>query len=174
MEAMNPPALASAPAAEKLRTQMTNSLLLSLFMMVKLPLGFVAGLRVKTLDTRECQVTVPARWRNKNPFGSMYFAVQAMAAELSTGAPALAACRVAKPHVNSLIVGMTSEFTAQAISKVTFTCTEVPRISEAVEEAFRTGKSVRLEVPTVGTMSDGTVVSRFAFTWSFKRSRSKK
>ena len=30
--------------------------------------------------------TVKHRWINQNPFNSMYFAVQAMAAELSTGA----------------------------------------------------------------------------------------
>jgi len=30
--------------------------------------------------------TVKHRWLNQNPFNSMYFAVQAMAAELTTGA----------------------------------------------------------------------------------------
>jgi hypothetical protein len=32
-----------------------------------------------------CVATVKHRWINQNPFNSMYFAVQAMAAELSTG-----------------------------------------------------------------------------------------
>jgi hypothetical protein len=31
-------------------------------------------------------VSVKHRWINQNPFNSMYFAVQAMAAELATGA----------------------------------------------------------------------------------------
>ncbi len=171
MEAAQPLSLATAPAADKLRAQMKNPLLLPLFMLAKLPMGVAAGLRVRAIDADTCQVTVPHRWRNKNPFGSMYFAVQAMAAEMSTGAPALVACRAAEPMVRSLITGMTSEFVAQGTDTVTFTCDQVARLTAAVEEAHRTGEAVKIEVPVVGTMPDGTVVSRFTFTWSFKRSR---
>ena len=56
------------------------------FLIWKLPMGFFAGLRVKSLDNHQSIVTVPYNYLNKNPFNSMYFAVQAMAAELSTGA----------------------------------------------------------------------------------------
>ena len=171
MDATTSLSLGTAPAADKLRSQMKSPVLLPLFMLAKLPLGVAAGLRVKTLDTERCEVTVPHRWRNKNPFGSMYFAVQAMAAEMSTGAPALVACRAAEPPVRSLITGMTSEFLAQGTDKVTFTCDQVERLTAAVEEAYRSAEAVKIEVPVVATMADGTVVSRFSFTWSFKRSR---
>ena len=82
MDATTSLSLGTAPAADKLRSQMKSPVLLPLFMLAKLPLGVAAGLRVKSLDTERCEVTVPHRWRNKNPFGSMYFAVQAMAAEM--------------------------------------------------------------------------------------------
>jgi hypothetical protein len=59
---------------------------LNKFLFFKLPAAFICGVRVKKLDEKECVATVKHRWINQNPFNSMYFAVQAMAAELSTGA----------------------------------------------------------------------------------------
>ncbi|MFN3640594.1 MAG: DUF4442 domain-containing protein, partial [Flavobacterium sp.] len=56
------------------------------FLFIKLPSAFWCGVRVKRISEKECVVTVKHRWFNQNPFKSMYFAVQAMAAELSTGA----------------------------------------------------------------------------------------
>jgi hypothetical protein len=56
------------------------------FLFFKLPSAFICGVRVKQLETNKGVVTVKHRWINQNPFNSMYFAVQAMAAELSTGA----------------------------------------------------------------------------------------
>lgn len=56
------------------------------FIFFKLPSAFWCGVRAKSLDSDQCTVTVKHQWFNQNPFKSMYFAVQAMAAELSTGA----------------------------------------------------------------------------------------
>jgi hypothetical protein len=49
-----------------------------------LPSAFIVG--VACVDEKQCVVSVKHRWINQNPFNSMYFAVQAMAAELATGA----------------------------------------------------------------------------------------
>ena len=59
---------------------------LNKFLFLKLPSAFICGVRVKEIDENKCVVSVKHRWINQNPFNSMYFAVQAMAAELSTGA----------------------------------------------------------------------------------------
>ncbi|MFY7730726.1 MAG: DUF4442 domain-containing protein, partial [Flavobacterium sp.] len=59
---------------------------LNTFLLFKLPSAFISGVRVKQITTDQCVVSVKHRWINQNPFNSMYFAVQAMAAELSTGA----------------------------------------------------------------------------------------
>ena len=59
---------------------------LNKFLFFKLPSAYLCGVRVKHIDENKCVVTVKHRWINQNPFNSMYFAVQAMAAELSTGA----------------------------------------------------------------------------------------
>ena len=59
---------------------------LNQFLFFKLPSAFLCGVRVKAINEKQCVVSVKHRWINQNPFNSMYFAVQAMAAELSTGA----------------------------------------------------------------------------------------
>ena len=56
------------------------------FLFFKLPSAFLCGVRANYIDEQKCITTVLHRWLNQNPFNSMYFAVQAMAAELSTGA----------------------------------------------------------------------------------------
>src|SRR4051812_43605267 len=55
------------------------------FMFSKLPSAWVCGVRVRELDEQHCVVSVPYKWLSQNPFKSIYFACQAMAAEMSTG-----------------------------------------------------------------------------------------
>lgn len=59
---------------------------INLFIAVNLPSAFLCGARVKLINTERCCVSVRHKWINKNPFSSMFWAVQGMAAELSTGA----------------------------------------------------------------------------------------
>ena len=59
---------------------------LNLFLAFKLPSAFLTGVRTRFLDDQRCVVVVKHRWINQNPFRSMFWAVQGMAAELSTGA----------------------------------------------------------------------------------------
>ncbi len=55
------------------------------FLLAKLPSAYFTGVRLKSLDDNKAMTTVKHRWINQNPFKSMYFAVQCMASELSTG-----------------------------------------------------------------------------------------
>jgi len=138
-------------------------------MLGNLPAGLFSGIRVDSVDDQVCTSSVPYRWRTRNPFKSIYFAVLAMAAELSTGAPAMIAVRGAPESVALIIVGVKAEFLKRAEGRTTFTCTEVPQLNAAIEEALRTGEAVTTTVSTVGRRPDGEVVARFEFTWSFKK-----
>jgi hypothetical protein len=162
-----PPALNAAQ--RKLVRRVRNPLLIRLFLILKLPLGFFAGLRVKRLERQRCETTVPFGWRSQNPFRSVYFAAQAMAAELSTGALAMLALAGEEASIAMLIVGLDAEFGKKAVSKVTFTCEEGEKIFAAVAETVATGEPAVVDVETVGRMADGTEVARFRFRWSFKR-----
>ncbi|MCB1058493.1 MAG: DUF4442 domain-containing protein [Acidobacteria bacterium] len=157
-------------ARRKLVRQVTNPWLMRLYMLAKLPLGLFAGLRVRHLDPERCETSVPYGWRSKNPFRSTYFAAQSMAAEMSTGALAMLAL-AGRPPVAMLIVGLDAEFGKKATSLATFTCADGAALFAAVEETLASGEPAVATVETVGRMPDGTVVSRFHFTWSFKRRR---
>lgn len=163
---------------EKTTKKLTNPFLMRLFLLAKLPLGFVAGLRVKSIDERRCETTVPYGWRTQNPFRSTYFAAQSMAAELSTGALAMLAVELAPSDlapssVAMLITDMDAEFGKKATDISTFTCEAGDEIFAAVAETCRTGEPATAKVLTVGRLPDGTEVSRFHFTWSFKKRSAK-
>jgi hypothetical protein len=157
--------------AERTRQRMLSPFWIRLFFLAKLPLALVAGLRLHELTDERCSASVPYGWRSTNPFRSTYFAALAMAAELSTGALALRAVESAPGSVALLITGMTASFEKKATARTTFTCTDGPRLAEAVARAAGTGEPVEVTTETVGTMADGTVVARFTFTWSFKARR---
>lgn len=164
-----PPAGLDAGKLERFRRRMLNPFLIRGFMLVKMPLGLFAGLALESLDAERCETTVPYGWRSTNPFRSIYFAAQSMAAELSTGALAMLAVELAPAPVAMLITGLEAGFTKKATSRVTFTCEGGDEIFAAVHQAVATGEPATARVETVGRMADGTEVSRFVFTWSFKK-----
>lgn len=160
-------------AFAKRRRQMLNPFLMKLFYLAKLPLGFMAGLRLRELDERRAVVTIPYGWRTTNPFRSTYFAALSMAAELSTGVLAGLAADLAPRPVAFLIVGMTARFEKKATATTTFVCEQGDQLAAAVARAVETGEPATAEVETVGRSPEGTVVARFTFTWSFKARQSK-
>ena len=157
------------PKAAKLAARLKNPFLLRGFMLAKLPLALVAGLRVRELDPGRCVTTVPYGWRSTNPFRSTYFAALAMAAEMSTGALAMLATELAETPVALIIVNLEASFEKKAQALTTFTCEDGRKAFDAVAETVRTGEPATARMETVGRSPDGTVVARFAFTWSFKR-----
>ena len=58
---------------------------ISLFTLLRLPSVWLCGIRVTLLEQSFCEAKVKHRWINQNPFNSMFWAVQGMAAELTTG-----------------------------------------------------------------------------------------
>jgi len=155
--------------AEKLRKQFLNFLLFNFYLFVKLPAAFFCGLNIRKLDTKNCEVTLPYGWRSQNPFQSIYFASQAMAAEMSTGALALLAIENVNVPVGMLVVKLEGGFSKKADKLTTFTCTQGDKVFEAVNKAVETGEGVTATIESVGTMPDGTEVARFLITWSFKK-----
>jgi acyl-coenzyme A thioesterase PaaI-like protein len=140
-----------------------------LYYLKKLPMGLVSGIRLIHLDEEKSVAEVPFSWRNKNPFSSMYFAVQSMAAELSTAAPILLALKAADANVALIIVGMKVDFVKKAQSKITFTCVEYESILNAIAQLKQAGDTAALTIKTVGRDVDENEVATFYFTWSFKR-----
>jgi len=154
-------------------SKITNSRSFYFYLLGNLPMGWIAGLRVKELSKIKCVTSVPFKWLTKNPFRSMYFAVQSMAAELSTASGCLLAIDSIKPSVAFIIVEMKAKFFKKATDRVYFECQDVKNAFSAVEESVKTRESQTAIFKTIGKMKDGTVVSEFEFTWSFKQRSTK-
>lgn len=139
-----------------------------LYLLWKLPSAWLAGVRVKQLSADSCITVVPFRWLSQNPFRSTYFACLGMAAEMSTGLPAIMYTQASATRVSMLVTGMEAQFVKKAVGKTYFTCDEGAAIKAAVEQAVATGEGVTLTVNSTGKSQDGTVIATFAISWSFK------
>ncbi len=153
---------------EKLRGRMLNPFTFKLFTFFKVPMVFWAGVKIETLNADKCVATVPFKFINKNPFKSMYFAVQAMAAELSTAVPAMLAIEKFDENFAFIVVDVKAEFFKKATDKVAFTCLDYKGFENQLNQAILSKEAVKYTAKTIGKMKDGTVVSEFEFTWSFK------
>ena len=163
----------SAPV-QKMRNLLKNPLAINMFMLAKLPLALMAGLKVRNIDADICEVSVPYGWRSTNPFQSTYFAALTMAAEMSTGALAISLVRASPRPISMLVVNVEGEFVKKATSLTTFRCEAGQEMSQAVLETLEHGEAVTRRVETIGTSPDGETIARFWFTWSFKRKASSK
>jgi hypothetical protein len=138
------------------------------FLFFKLPSAFWAGVRVKSISKEKCVVTVKHRWFNQNPFKSMYFAVQAMAAELTTGALVMMQIRASKMNISMLVANNKGNFSKKATGRITFTCEDGLLIEEAIQKAVATGEGQTIWMKSIGVNHKGEQVSEMDFEWSVK------
>ncbi|MFY7964972.1 MAG: thioesterase [Chitinophagaceae bacterium] len=156
------------PQFHLFKKQITNPFNYALFMLSKLPMGFVSGLKIISLSQQEAAVSVRFKWINQNPFKSIYFAVLSMAAELSTGVLAFAQIYKRKPGVSMLVVKLEAEFYKKAVGKITFTCNDGDKIEAAIEQSINENIGTIVQCTSIGKNIEGEDVARFIFTWSFK------
>tara|TARA_R110000850_G_scaffold30630_2_gene84167 strand:- start:17418 stop:17876 length:459 start_codon:yes stop_codon:yes gene_type:complete len=141
------------------------------FLFLKLPAAFFCGVRVKQMDTNFCTTTVKHKWINQNPFGSMYFAVQAMAAELSTGALVMMHIKESQRKISMLVINQKGNYIKKATGRITFSCTDGDLIKAALEETIKTGEGVTFVMTSTGKDTDGEIVSTNEFEWRIKLKR---
>jgi len=141
---------------------------LNKFLFFKLPSAFICGVRVKQLDKNKCIVTVKHRWINQNPFNSMYFAVQAMAAELSTGALVMLEIQKSNKKISMLVANNKSNFSKKATGRITFVCNDGHLAEQAIQEAIATGDGQTFWMKSIGTNEKGEQVSEMDFEWSVR------
>lgn len=141
---------------------------LNKFLFLKLPSAFMCGVRVKEIDGNKCIVTVRHRWMNQNPFNSMYFAVQAMAAELSTGALVMFQIETTVKNISMLVANNKSNFTKKATGRITFVCNDGHHAKKAIQDAITTGEGQTFWMKSIGTNEKGEQVSEMDFEWSVR------
>lgn len=138
------------------------------FLFFKLPSAFICGVRVKEITFNKCTVSVKHRWINQNPFGSMYFAVQAMAAELTTGALVMFHIQKSNRNIAMLVATNKSSFTKKATGRITFECKNENQIDTAILHTIATGEGQTFWLKSIGTNEKGEQVSEMNFEWTIK------
>lgn len=141
---------------------------LNSFLFFKLPSAFISGVRVKEIDAVTCLVSVKHRWINQNPFNSMYFAVQAMAAELTTGVLVMYHIKKSGRKISMLVANNKGNFTKKATGRIFFTCKDGHLIEEAIKQTIATGKGQTFWMKSIGVNQKGEQVSEMDFEWSIR------
>jgi hypothetical protein len=138
------------------------------FMFFKLPLGWWSGMRIKTITDTTAVVKITHKWINQNPFKSMFWAAQGMAAEMSTGVLVMQEIEYSKRKVSMLVTHQESDFFKKATGTILFTCQGGIQIRKAIEKSVKTGEGQVVTLASEGVNEDGVVVSNFQFQWSLK------
>lgn len=155
-------------AFESFANKISSHLKFGFFLAVKLPAAYFVGLKLKTISEHACSIKLKHTWFSKNPFKSVYFAAEAMAAEMSTGLLAFGHIYKRSPKVSMLVVKMEATFLKKGTGEIVFTCNDGAAIKEAIDETIRTGIGVTLLCTSIGKNSNGETIAEFQFTWSFK------
>lgn len=138
------------------------------FTFFKLPSAWWCGVRLKYIDEYKAVVRVKHRWINQNPFKSMFWAVQGMAAELSTGSMVSHQIRQSGQKISMLVANNNANFSKKATGRITFTCEDGHLIKEAIERTMATGEGQAIWMKSVGINEDGIIVSTFNFEWTIR------
>lgn len=141
---------------------------LNLFLIFKLPSAYICGVRVKTINEEQCTTTLKLNGINKNPFKSIFWAAQGMAAELATGALVMQEIKKSGKNVSMLVANNNASFSKKAIGRITFKCADSKLISEALQLAITTSEGQRVWMSAKGINKEGAEVSHFNFEWTIK------
>ncbi|MEH6681738.1 MAG: DUF4442 domain-containing protein [Sediminicola sp.] len=141
---------------------------INVFTFFKLPSAWWCGVRLRYMDSERAVVTVRHRWINQNPFNSLFWAVQGMAAELSTGAMVIQRIKESNRKISMLVANNNANFSKKATGRITFSCNDGARIQEALDRTIATGEGQTFWMRSVGVDAEGAVVSTFNFEWTVR------
>tara|TARA_B110000977_G_C11027267_1_gene473754 strand:- start:1155 stop:1598 length:444 start_codon:yes stop_codon:yes gene_type:complete len=133
-----------------------------------LPAAWICGVRVDSIIKDKCVVRVKHRWINQNPFKSLFWAVQGMAAEMAGGLLLMNKINKSGQSIAMLLVGSSSVFTKKATGKILFTYDQGEELDKLIIDAVTTKLPQTITIKTKGVNEKGDVVSEFSFDWSIK------
>lgn len=155
---------------EKFRRDLLNPFRLNLFFWGRLPLAAICGLKLLKFESNNSEVGIRLKYLTKNPFGSVYFAAQAMAAELSTGVLVYYHSQFEDYKVSMLVTGMQATYLKKAKGKLRFIAQiedKHPLLQEDKDSTLQEGMLIRIE--SIGFDENDEQVAVFQFDWSLKR-----
>ena len=141
----------------------------NLYTFFNLPSAWWSGVRVTSFVDNLAEVSVKHRWVNQNPFGSIFWAVQGMAAELSTAIFVMRAIKKTGVPVSMLVKNNNATFKKKARGLIKFNCNQGIEVTEVVQNAISSGEAKKITLKSEGKDMSGDVVSAFEFEWTIKR-----
>jgi hypothetical protein len=138
------------------------------WMLFKLPAAWLTGVRISSISDTKCEVKVRFKWINQNPYRSMFWAVQGMAAELTTGMLLTKSIQESNTNISMLLVANKSNFYKKAVGKIKFICDQGETAKELIN---LTKKNIthKTWLKAKGFDETGDIVSEFDFEWSCKK-----
>jgi hypothetical protein len=141
---------------------------LNRFLFFKLPSAFISGVRVSSISDEKATAYVKHRWINQNPFKSLYWATQGMAAELVTGILMIKKIKDSGHKIAMLVVKQEGGFHKKATGKIIFTCDQGAKIDKLIDIAIKTKEGQTIALDAAGYNEENEMVSSWSFTWSIK------
>ena len=139
---------------------------INLYTFFNLPSAWWCGVRVKKISSKYCSTKVNLNWINKNPFKSIFWAIQGMAAELSTGVLIMQASKSFKCDISMLVINNKATFRKKARGQIVFSCNNGEAVEKTFTKLFKTNKSQTLWLQATGVDEEGDIVSTFDFEWT--------
>ncbi|WP_224490714.1 DUF4442 domain-containing protein [Robertkochia flava] len=146
---------------------------LNTFLLLKLPAAWITGVRVESLSPATAVTRVKHRWINQNPFNSMFWAVQGMAAELATGVLVMSRIKACKVPVSMLVITNKATFLKKAKGVIRFTCNDGNALDKVLNEVIASDQGHTCWMKAEGKDASGDVVAVFEFEWTLKKKSGK-
>ena len=96
----------------------------------------------------------------------MFWAVQGMAAELTTGILIMKEIQLSKKKVSMLVLNNKASFSKKAKGRITFSCNSADLITNAIKKLLETDKPQILLLTSKGIDENNDLVSTFEFEWT--------
>ena len=130
-------------------------------------MGFLSGMKIEVLNENTCKVVLKDRFWIHNPFGSVFWAVMGMAAELSTGA--LLYAWATGSNVRFILVKVEAEYLKKLKGKSFYFCPSGQEVLRSIESLENPGDIQTVVLPVTAYDHSEQVVAKFIFTWSLKK-----
>jgi len=152
---------------KKLARQLINPWKLRMWMLRRLPMGLFSGMVIESLDENGCKVMLKDRFWIHNPFGSVFWAVMGMAAELSTGA--LVYAYVSGTNTLYILTSVQGEFLKKVRGKSFYFCPSGQDVLRSLNSLKNPGDTCTVILPVTAYDQVGQPVAEFKFYWQLRK-----
>ncbi len=144
------------------------NLMLKAFGLGKVPLLFITGASVESIDNNHCNIRMPFTKIVKNHLGSLYFGALAIGADSCVGL--LAAYQIEKENekISLVFKSFQSQFLKRAVGPTEFQCHEGEKIAELIKKCLQTGERHH-DLIKAQALCQGEVVAEFQLELSLKK-----